>query len=62
MNILVLVGTLEQHADIVDAESVTLSDVDKDAGFNELLNSHLTTSFFWFQKKTRFPLGALRTI
>ncbi len=49
MNILVLVGTLEQHADVVDAESVSLSDVDKDAGFNELLNSHLTTSFFWFQ-------------
>lgn len=49
MNILVLVGTLEQHANIVNREGLSLRDVNKDAGFNELLNGHFTTSFFWFQ-------------
>ena len=53
MNILILVGTFKQHANIIHGKCIALFNVNEDARFNELLDGNLPTSLFWLQNETR---------
>ena len=56
MNILILIGTLEEHAEVVDRERIALIlQVDVNARLDELLERNLSTSFFGFQSNVRLP-------
>jgi hypothetical protein len=56
MNVLILIGTLEEHAEVVDRKRVTLIlQVNVYARLHELLECDLTTTFFGFQSNVRFP-------
>lgn len=61
MNVLVLIGSLEEHAEVVDRERLTLIlQVDVNARLHELLECDLSTTFFWFQGNVRLPKKRLR--
>ena len=56
MNILILIGTLEEHTEVVDRERIALIlQVDVNARLDELLERNLSTSFFGFQSNVRLP-------
>ena len=56
MNVLILIGTLEEHAEVVDRERIALIlQVDVNARFDELLECDLSTTFFGFQSNIRLP-------
>ena len=56
MNVLILVGTLEEHAEVVDREWLTLIlQVDVNARLNELLECDLPTTFFGFKSYVWLP-------
>lgn len=60
MNVLILVRTLEQHADIVNLKGITLGYVDENARLDELLNCDLTATLFRFNNQTRFTLESVK--
>ena len=56
MNVLILIGTLEEHAEVVDRERIALIlQVDVNARFDELLKCDLPSTFFGFQSNVRLP-------
>jgi hypothetical protein len=56
MNVLILIGTLEEHAEVVDRERIALIlQVDVNARFDELLECDLSTTFFGFKSNVRLP-------
>ncbi len=59
MYVFILVGTLEQHADIVDLKRVPLSYVDENARLHELLNGDLATTLFRLNNQTRFTIESV---
>ena len=44
MDVLILVGSLEEHADVVHSEDLSLIEVDVDARLHKLLKGDLTTA------------------
>ena len=56
MNVLILIGTLEEHAEVVDRERLTLIlQVHVYARLDELLECDLTTTFFRFKSDVWLP-------
>ena len=56
MNVLILIGTLEKHAEVVDRKRLTLIlQVDVYAWLHELLKCDLPTTFFGFQCNVWLP-------
>jgi hypothetical protein len=56
MNVLILIGTLEEHAEVVDRERLALIlQVHVYARLDELLECDLTTTFFRFKSDVWLP-------